>query len=112
MFQFVGGSDDESEEVVIEEAAGNFGYIWPIFIVMLSIVVVLLVISNVIALCMRKRGERYRQALLQSKNSIIYQKLSEEITPQTPKIQRYILTSEKAIPQTPKAHRYTPIEQV
>lgn len=106
----LGGSDendDETEGVLIEEASTNYRFIWPMLIAMLSIVVVLLIIMNVIALCMRKRGERYRQALLQSKNSIIYQKLSEEITPQTPKINRFVITSE-----TPKAHRYTPIDQV
>jgi hypothetical protein len=98
--------------VTIEEAGTNYRFIWPMIIVMLSIVVVLLVIMNVVALCMRRRGERYRQALLQSKNSIIYQKLSEEIAPQTPKVHRYVIVSEKVVPQTPKAHRYTPIEQV
>lgn len=103
---------DDNEEVVIEEAGTHYRFIWPMLIVMLSIVVVLFIIMNVIALCMRKRGERYRQALLQSKNSIIYQKLSEEITPQTPKVHRYVITPEKATPATPKAHRYTPIEQV
>lgn len=115
MHQFLGGEKDnydDNEEVVIEEAGTHYRFIWPMLIVMLSIVVVLFIIMNVIALCMRKRGERYRQALLQSKNSIIYQKLSEEITPQTPKIHRYVITPEKATPATPKAHRYTPIEQV
>jgi len=95
----LGGHNDdeagETDEVIIEEATTSYRFIWPMLIVMLSIVIVLLVIMNIIALCMRKRGERYRQALLQSKNSIIYQKLSEEITPQTPKL-----------------HRYTPIQQV
>lgn len=115
IFYSSGGSNDndgDSQEVTIEEASTSYRFIWPMLIVMLSIVVVLLVIMNVIALCMRKRGERYRQALLQSKNSIIYQKLSEEIAPQTPKIHRYVITAEKATPQTPKAHRYTPIQQV
>ncbi|XP_070499542.1 protein artichoke [Chironomus tepperi] len=88
--------DDEEEEVIIEEAVVPYRFIWPMMIVMLSILIVLLVIMFVISSCMRRRGERYRQALLQSKkNSIIYQKLSEEI-----------------IPQTPRVHRYTPIAQV
>lgn len=114
-FEIILGAEKENyddEEVVIEEAGTHYRFIWPMLIVMLSIVVVLFIIMNVIALCMRKRGERYRQALLQSKNSIIYQKLSEEITPPTPKVHRYVITPEKAMPATPKAHRYTPIEQV
>lgn len=93
---FVGTNlDDEDEEVIIEQAA-QYRFLWPMLIFMLSIFSVLLIIMLVIAQCMRRRGERYRQALLQSKNSIIYQKLSEEIN----------------TPQTPKVHRYTPIAQV
>lgn len=115
MISFEGGDDngDETEDVIIEEASTNYRFIWPMLIVMLSIVIVLLIIMNVIVLCMRKRGERYRQALLRSKtDSIVYQKLSEEITPQTPKVHRYVITPVLATSQTPKAHRYTPIEQV
>lgn len=49
---------------------------------------------------MRKRGERYRMSLLQAHtNSIVYQKLTEDIKP--PKE-----------PKQPKVHQYTPINQV
>jgi ABC-type nickel/cobalt efflux system permease component RcnA len=82
--------------VIIEEASAQYRFLQPMLIVMFSIFSVLLIIMFAITMCMRRRGERYRQALLQSKNSIIYQKLSEDIQ----------------APQTPKVHRYTPIAQV
>lgn len=89
-------SDDPlDEEVVILD--GNtllqISGLWlPIMCIAMGIVVIMLAISRIFA----KRGERYRQALLASKNSIVYQKLTEDIV----------------APKTPKVHRYAPIQQV
>lgn len=68
----------------------------PYILVVMAALIVLAMIAFIISQFMHRRGERYRQALLASKNSIIYQKLSEEIH----------------APQTPKFHRYAPINQV
>lgn len=98
--------DDDSESE--EELEGNnhivyeytvveqYGYIVPIATVLFVVLLVLAIVANTMSILMRRRGERYRQALLASKNSIVYQKLSEDI----------------AGPTTPKFHRYAPIEQV
>lgn len=68
----------------------------PFLLILFAILASLVLITRIISLIMHRRGERYRQALLASKNSIIYQKLSEDIS----------------APQTPKLHRYAPINQV
>lgn len=65
----------------------------PYILIVMAALIILGMIAFVISQFMHRRGERYRQALLASKNSIIYQKLSEEIH----------------APQTPKFHRYAPI---
>lgn len=90
--------DDDEDDISIEGPKYYLAYqfLWPILIVVFSVLTVLLVIGKIISLCMRKRGERYRQALLASKNSIVYQKLSEDVYS----------------PATPQPHRYAPIEQV
>lgn len=68
----------------------------PILLVLSVLLIVLALGARILSMLMHRRGERYRQALLASKGSIIYQKLSEEIN----------------TPQTPKIHRYAPINQV
>lgn len=68
----------------------------PILLVLLAMLIILALSVRMVSMLMHRRGERYRQALLASKGSIIYQKLSEEIN----------------TPQTPKIHRYAPINQV
>lgn len=88
------------EENVIEGREGiNFGsypYLAPILVTVISVLVLMLVVAKLVSLMMHRRYERYREALLASKNSIIYQKLSEDIV----------------APTTPKVHRYAPINQV
>lgn len=75
---------------------GQYRYLVPILITVFSVLVFLLLIAKLVSVLMHRRYERYRQALLASKNSIIYQKLSEDI----------------GYPTTPKVHRYAPINQV
>lgn len=93
-------SDDPlDEEVVIMDgnALLQISGLWiPILFIAMLIVIIVLAISRIFTIMMRKRGERYRQALLASKNSIVYQKLTEDIV----------------APKTPKVHRYAPIQQV
>ncbi|XP_055625655.1 kinesin-related protein 4 isoform X4 [Toxorhynchites rutilus septentrionalis] len=93
-------SDDPlQEEVVILDGSTllQISGLWlRILCIAMAIVVIIMAVSRILAIMMRKRGERYRQALLASKNSIVYQKLTEDIV----------------APQTPKVHRYAPIQQV
>lgn len=60
-----------------------------------------LVIMHVASRILDKKNERYRQAILASKNSIVYQKLSEDIGGQKGKNA-----------SIPKVHHYQPIQQV
>lgn len=81
--------EDEENSKVLAVAFVALPYI----LIVMAAFIILGMIAFVISQFMHRRGERYRQALLASKNSIIYQKLSEEIH----------------APQTPKFHRYAPI---
>lgn len=99
IFFFIEFDDSDNESVIYLRAGSlysKYGFVMPMLIVVFTVIVVLLIIAKGISCMMRKRGERYRQALLASKNSIVYQKLSEDIVG----------------PQTPKLNRYQPINQV
>ncbi|KAL9914584.1 leucine-rich repeat domain-containing glycoprotein 150 isoform 1-T2 [Glossina fuscipes fuscipes] len=95
--------EDDDEEFIIEHGRiyySGYRFMIPIIIIVTSVLLLLLIIAKVVSMVMRKRGERYRMSLLQAhKNSIVYQKLSEEIKP--PKE-----------PKQPKVHRYAPISVV
>lgn len=87
------------EEIVIERGTiyySDYSFFWPILIMVSTAIIILIVVGKVVSCVMRKRGERYRQAILASKNNFVYKKLSEDIV----------------TPQTPKVHRYAPINQV
>ncbi|XP_050093253.1 uncharacterized protein LOC126576151 isoform X1 [Anopheles aquasalis] len=92
--------DSNADEVVILEGNGGMfamTYMWIVLVcVVLALCVILVVVRSIIELMVKRRGERYRQAILASKNSFVYQKLTEDI----------------AAPTTPKVHRYAPINQV
>ncbi|XP_073845667.1 leucine-rich repeat domain-containing glycoprotein 150 [Musca autumnalis] len=92
--------DDEYEERIIERGRiyyGGYKFFIPVIIIVTCVLIILLAIAKIVSMVMRKRGERYRMSLLQARNnSIVYQKLSEDIVP--PKE-----------PKQPKVHRYAPI---
>jgi len=86
----------------------SYDVVVPLIIVSFCLLMIVLSIARVIYVVLRKRGERYRMALLASKNSFVYQKLSEDIVkPTTSKDQK----QPKHLKQ-PKVHRYAPINQV
>lgn len=74
---------------------------WTIAIFTTCCLVLVLIIVRIASIMVNKRHERYRQAILASKNSFVYQKLSEEK-----------LAGSGKFPAVPKVHRYQPIEQV
>ncbi|XP_035791305.1 uncharacterized protein LOC118466305 isoform X2 [Anopheles albimanus] len=95
------GDDSSADEVVIlEGGSGMFATATTtaavLICITLALFMILLVVRSIIEMMVRRRGERYRQAILASKNSFVYQKLTEDI----------------AAPTTPKVHRYAPINQV
>ncbi|KAL5285669.1 Gp150 family protein [Megaselia abdita] len=87
-----------NDEIIVERGHiyyNGYRFLLPLVVILSAVIVLLFALSKMITLMMRKRGERYKLAILASKNSIVYQKLSEEL----PKKQ-------------PKKHIYAPIEQV
>lgn len=94
---------DELEKQVKDVNQADFQRTWwTIAIFTTCCLVLVLIIVRVASIMMNKRHERYRQAILASKNSFVYQKLSEE----------KLNGSNGKIPSIPKVHRYQPIEQV
>lgn len=97
--------NSDEEEIIIERGRiyyNNSNFLIPTILALTCLLVILMGLAKLVALVLRKRGERYRMALLASKNSFVYQKLSEDIVKPT--------TSKE--PKQPKVHRYAPINQV
>lgn len=79
-------------------------FLGPIIITLVSILILLVFVAKIVLVIMYKRGERYRMSLLQAhKNTIVYQKLSEEIKPTIDSKNKFT---------HPKVHRYAPISSV
>lgn len=97
-------TNDDTEEIIIERGHiyySGFKFLIPAIVIVICMIIMLLIIAKIVTMVMRKRGERYRMALLaSSKNSIVYQKLSEDIKPVAKESKQ------------PKVHRYAPINQV
>ncbi|XP_067632753.1 uncharacterized protein Gp150 [Eurosta solidaginis] len=107
--KFLLNGDDSSEnngeeEIIIERGRiyyEGYKFLIPIIVITTSLLILMLLIAKIVAIVLHKRGERYRMALLaSSNNSIVYQKLTEEIKPKVKE------------PKVPKVHRYAPINQV
>uniref|UniRef100_A0A0A1XPF6 Leucine-rich repeat-containing protein 15 n=1 Tax=Zeugodacus cucurbitae TaxID=28588 RepID=A0A0A1XPF6_ZEUCU len=96
--------NDPEEEIIIERGRiyyEGYKFLIPIIVIITCLLILMLVLVKIVSIVLRKRGERYRMALLaSSNNSIVYQKLSEEIKPKVKE------------PKIPKVHRYAPINQV
>ncbi|XP_055374597.1 uncharacterized protein PFD1115c [Condylostylus longicornis] len=93
--------EDDGEEIIIQHGRiyyENYRYLKIAAVLLIIFSLLLLIIGKIITIIRRKRGERYRMAILASKNSIVYKKLSEEIT--------------KPVNKNPKVHRYLRINQV
>lgn len=88
--------DIEREERIMAFYAMDIGFVIQICLIVFVMLIIFALCAKIMANHMSRQGDRYRQALLASKNSIVYKKLSEDI----------------AGPKTPKCHRYAPIEQV
>ncbi|KAH8300145.1 hypothetical protein KR044_010517, partial [Drosophila immigrans] len=98
-------NSDEEEEIFIQRGhiySMRYNYIVPTVIIVCCLVVILLGLVKIVTMVLHKRGERYRMAILASKNSFVYQKLTEDIVKPTASKE----------PKQPKVHRYAPINQV
>ncbi|XP_030388365.1 uncharacterized protein LOC115634649 [Scaptodrosophila lebanonensis] len=96
--------NSDEEEIIIERGHiyyNGYSFMIPIILLVTCVVVILLAIVKVVTMILRRRGERYRMALLAPKNPFVYQKLSEDIVKPAIKEQKQ-----------PKVHRYAPINQV